>query len=282
VNDPIRDRPDGQVTPGLARSAEENAAIFYWILKSLHQFNESEVKGVIDTLISPSERDNCYIGTYYRALGNVETLLGIQNSKGFQAAAMLARTLFELAVDIRLLGVIGFASTKMIVFVAVERLRCARKIVKFKIANPNLTLDTTAHESFIKNEGRLIDQKHRILWPRLSRVIHWSGLRMDRRVALLKEPFREIYEVNYPLLSWYVHSGLTGVANLKAETFAHISAQAFKLAADAYWEVLLATIHEFKIAKADEKIERKMEYARTVPLTNSPEQAQELLRALLR
>jgi hypothetical protein len=265
----------------VASEAEKNAGLFFWILKSLHQFNTSEVKGVIDTLALPSDDDNCFIGTYYRALGNVETLLGIENSKGVQAAAMLARTLFELAVDIRLLKVIEFGSVKMRVFVDVEKLRCARKIVMFKTNNPSISLDTTAYETFATKNGQTIDRKQHTLWPGLDRVHHWSGIGMSRRVALLKQPFEEIYEVNYPMLSWYVHSGLTGVVNLKAETFSQISALAFKLAADAYEEIVLTMIREFKIGKADEKIEQKMEYAKKVPLTNSPEQAEQLLKALL-
>jgi hypothetical protein len=262
--------------------AEENAGQFYWILKSLNQFNIAEVKGVIATLISPSDHENCFIGTYYRAIGNVETLLGIQNSKSVQAAAMLSRTLFELAVDIRLLNVIDFGSMKMLVFVDMEKLRCARKITKFKAANPTISIDTTAYESFITKNEKTIDAKHRTLWPGSDRMRHWSGIGMSRRVAILKEPFEEIYECNYPMLSWYVHSGLTGILNVKAETFSHVSALAFKLAADAYWEVILGMIREFKIAKADEKIEKKMEYAKRVPFTSSPEQAEELLKALLR
>jgi hypothetical protein len=112
--------------------AEKNAAQFYWSLKSLDNFNNVEIKGVVDALLLPTERDQCFVATYYRVLGNVDTLLGILNSKSYQAISMLARTLFELAVDIRLLNVIEFAPTKMIVSVQVERLRCARKILKYK------------------------------------------------------------------------------------------------------------------------------------------------------
>jgi hypothetical protein len=270
------------MSAGAPSKEEKNAALFYWMLKSLNQFNIAEIKGVTDSLISPTDHENCFIGTYYRAIGNVETLLAIENSKGFQAAAMLARSLFELAVDIRLLNVIECGSMKMLAFVDVERLRCAQKIVKFKTANPTISLDTTAYQAYIVANERTIDTKRHILWPKLKRVEHWSGARMNRRVALLKEPFEEIYEVNYPMLSWYVHSGLTGVVNLKAEVFVNFSAQAFKLAADAYWEILLAVIREFKIGRADEKIEKKLEYAKKAPLTNGPEQAEELLRELLR
>jgi hypothetical protein len=146
---------------------------------------------------------------------------------------------------------------------------------------PQFGLEIAGYESFIKNNAQLIDQKRRILWPKLSRVDHWSGLKMVGRVALLKHPFTEIYETSYPQLSWFVHSGLTGVLNLKAETFIYISANAFQLAAQAYEEILRVMIREFKMNKADTQIEKKMEYAKKVSFTDSPEQAQELLNALL-
>lgn len=261
---------------------EDSAALFYSIVKSLNTFNSVEVKGVIDTLLSPTPPENCFIGLYYRAIGNVETLLTFGNSKSFQAALMLARALFELAIDIRLLKVIPQAWVKMISFTDVERLRCAKKIVKFKAANPTFPFDTTIIEAFITRNEKSIDAKHHTLWPTLRRVRHWSGLDLSSRVALLKEPFQEIYEVDYPIQSWFAHSGLTGVVNQEPEAFVHLSARAFKLAADAYWEILQAMIREFKISSADEKIEKKMEYAKKVSFTDSPEQAEELLKALLR
>jgi hypothetical protein len=87
-------------------------------------------------------------------------------------------------------------------------------------------------------------------------------------------------EVNYPQLSRYVHSGLTGVVNLKAETFTLVCGCAFKLAADAYGEVLTTMIREFNMAIASEKIEDKLKAARLLPLTDTPEEADQLLRAL--
>jgi len=111
-------------------------------------------------------------------------------------------------------------------------------------------------------------------------VPHWSGLNLSKRVELVKSPFEEIYEVNYPQLSWYVHSGMTGIVNLKAETFTLICGCAFKLAADAYWEVLMTMIRKLKISKANEKIEGKLKAAKMLPFTDTPEEGEQLLRAL--
>jgi hypothetical protein len=252
---------------------------FYTMVKSLNEFDKMEVRGVIQTLLSTSRRERCFIGSYYRATANVVTLLEFRQPRHFQAVAMLARTLFELAVDIRLINLIPDGPTRMAEFTDVEKLRCARKILLFKAANPDAK-DTTIYGSFIANNESRIDATRNMFWPKKKNVSHWSGLSLPARVALVKSPFEEIYEVNYPQLSWYVHSGLTGIINLKAEAFTLVCGLAFKLAADAYREVLLSMIREFKIANANEKIEAKLSAARFLPLTDTPEEADQLLRAL--
>ena len=80
-----------------------------------------------------------------------------------------------------------------------------------------------------------------------------------------------IYEVDYPRLSWYVHSGVTGVINLKSETFVHLCANAFSLAADSYREVLEAIVRKFKIDKAISKIDLKLYAAKAFPFNDDPE-----------
>jgi hypothetical protein len=254
----------------------------YTMVKSLSEFDKIEVRGVIQTLLSKTDREQCFIGTYYRSVANVGTLLELKSPKHVQAICMLARALFELAVDIRLLCVVPDAPAKMIAFSDVEKLRAARKIIKFKVANPTAAIDSTIYGSFVTNNEQRINGERRTLWPKLAKVQHWSGRDLPSRIVLLKSPFDEIYEVHYPRLSWYVHSGLTGVANLEAETFTVICGNAYKLAADSYWESLLTVIHEFKIEKANEKIEMKLKAAKMLPFTDGPDQAEELLRWLLR
>jgi hypothetical protein len=101
---------------------------FYTMVKSLNEFDKMEVRGVIETLLSTSGRERCFIGTYHRATANIATLLELKQPKHFQAIAMLARGLFELAVDIRLIDVIPEGPTKIMEFTDVEKLRCARNV----------------------------------------------------------------------------------------------------------------------------------------------------------
>jgi len=255
---------------------------FYTMLKSLREFDRIEVRGVIQTLLSTSARERAFLGTYYRGTANVDSLLELKNASHFQAIAMLARSLFELAVDIRLVDVIQDSVTKINEFNDVEKLRCARKILKFAAMSPTTQIDTSTYSAFVKNNESRVRAAASLLWPgSIKGVLHWSGLRLSERVALLSTPFNEIYEVHYPRLSWYVHSGLTGAVNLKAETFTILCAVAYKVAADSYWELLLAMINEFKIAKASEKIEEKLKAAKLLPFTDTPAEAEQLFRSLL-
>jgi hypothetical protein len=189
---------------------------------------------------------------------------------------MLTRSLFELAVDIRLIGVVQDSCTKMIEFVDVEKLRTARNALQFNAAHPGAQIDTTIYASFVANNESRIDAAKNTLWPNVKRVSHWSGMNMPDRVKLLNPPFEEIYAVHYPQLSWQVHSGLTGIVNLKAETFTVICAQAFKLAADSYRETLLTMIEEFELEKANPKIKAKLKVATLIPLTDTKEQEDSL------
>jgi hypothetical protein len=253
----------------------------YSMLKSLNEFDKKEIAGIVRGLLAKSDRDNCFIGNYYRGKANVETLLSLKNAKDLQAIAMVARGLFELAVDTKLIDVIPDAVKKILAFSDVEKLRAARKIVKYKAANPAAVVDASIHDTFIANEAKSIEDERNTVWPGVKNLTHWSGLDLARRVVLLKAPFDEIYEVEYPELSWYVHSGLTGFVNLKAESFNMLAGKQNKLAGECYIVLLTAIIDEFGIAKADAKVKNKLKLAKMLPFTDGPEQARALELELL-
>jgi hypothetical protein len=253
----------------------------YTMLKSLNHFDKQEIRGVVRGLLAKTDRDNCFIGNYYRGKANVETLLSLKSAKDLQAIAMVARGLFELAVDTKLIDAIPDAVQKIVTFSDVEKLRAAKKIVDFKTANPSADVDATIHVAFILNNAQSIDAHRNAVWPGVKRVGHWSGKNLSERVALLKAPFDEIYNVEYAELSWYVHSGLTGFVNLQAESFDMLAAKQNKLAGECYIVLLTSIIDEFGIEKADPKIKKKIELAKMLPFTDGPEQARALELELL-
>lgn len=253
----------------------------YTMLKSLAEFDKQEIRDVIKGLLAKTDRDICFLGTYYRAVANVGTLLSLKSAKDLQAIAMVARGLFELAVDVALINVVDDAVKKIFTFTAVERLRAACKIVAFKAAYPDSDVNPAVYESFIAGQGAAIDAEQKAVWPDMKKVNHWSGMNLSQRTALLKAPFEEMYQVNYPELSWYAHSGLTGFSNLPASTFNLMAGKHNKLAGDCFIGVLMAVIDEFGLEKADAKIKKKLTLAKMLPFTDGPQQAEALQQDLL-
>jgi hypothetical protein len=194
---------------------------------------------------------------------------------------MVARGLFELAIDVKLVGVIPDAVKKIVAFLDVEKLRAARKILKFKTAHPESVVNASIHDSFVTNSANRIEAERNAVWPGVTKLTHWSAMDLSRRAALLKGPFDEIYEVEYAQLSWYAHSGLTGFANLKAETFNMLAANQNKLAGECYFVVLSAVIDEFGIEKADAKVKNKLKLAKMLPFTDGADEAGALESELL-
>jgi hypothetical protein len=119
--------------PAIAQAAS-NTDRFYTQVKSLHGFDAFEVRCVIDTLLSKTQEEVCYLATYIRTIGNVESLLQFKASKDVQAIAMIARALFELAVDSRLLETIPEGWLKMTAHADLEKLRLAGRTIAFKKA----------------------------------------------------------------------------------------------------------------------------------------------------
>jgi|SRR5215470_2807251 len=254
---------------------------FYTVLKSLYEFDKQEVKGVITGVLAKTDLENCYWGIYLRGRANVESLLSLKQVRDFQAIAMLARSLFELSVDIKLIEVIPSAVEKINLFSQIEKLRAARKIAEFKDANPNSKVDATIHKAFIANNKARLDAEQAATWPTTKRLEHWSGMNLRERATRLGHPFLETYEVKYPQMSWYTHAaGVTGL-DLKASSHELLAGTLFQLAGECYMVLLISVIKQFKLTKADEKIENKMKYAQMMPFTDTDEQLQALEKELL-
>jgi hypothetical protein len=195
---------------------KETVERYFTVIKSLNEFDQKEVRGIIQTLLSPSRRDLCFTGSYYRAVGNIESTLSLKSLRDFQAIAMMARSLFEIAVDIKLTTQTTDSETKIIAFVDLEKLRSARKIVEFKAANPNANVHASTYQEFITNNASRIEEEAKALWPtNYGSVAHWSASKLEKRIEQLGAPFTQIYAVNYPQLSWFTHSGMTGILNLE-------------------------------------------------------------------
>ncbi len=256
----------------------------YAVIKSIREFDKLTLSGVVRGVINPSDRENCFLGTYYRTAGNIDSLLALNSGQHFQAAAMLARSLFESAVDISLIDKVAMGWAKMVFSVDVEKLRIAKKMVAFAASNPSRAIDVSSQTEFISKHETRIEHNRKTLWPHLKKtgdLKHWSTMTLPERVALLGEPFDEMYNSHYPRLSWYVHSGLTGILNLPSDFFPMVHGFALSLSIACYSKILEAVIREMKINIADDKIFDTLKYATLLPFSKSPEDELALFHELL-
>jgi len=255
---------------------------YFTVIKSLNEFDKQEVRGKIQTALLQSNRDLCFSGAYYRAAGNIESTLCLKSIRDFQAIAMMARSLFEIAVDVTLSARIPDSEIKILAFVELEKLRAARKIVEFKSTNPAANVHVATYEEFVANNAARIEQASKALWPTNHQSVkHWSASKLERRVETLGEPFTQIYAVNYPQLSWYAHSGMVGIVNLEKESFRMLAGVAFAVVAEMYVTVLGATIKQFRLDKVTDKISNMMMLAKMLPFTDGAVESEQLRRALL-
>lgn len=258
----------------------KNVEQLFAMLKSISEFDEVEIRGTIDTIIFPTDREKCFQLVYHRCVANIASLMVLTNRQHFQAISMITRNLFELVVDIKLVDLIHDAIPKMIGFIDVEKLRCARRIVSFKAAHPNIARNDSIYQSFIAAEGSRIDAMKATLWPGVNRLDHWSNKTLKGRAELLGMNYEEIYEVEQPRLSWQIHSGLAGIANLKLETFTAMCGVAIASCANSYEGILLSVINEFKIGKADDKIKGKLMAAKFAAFSKDQAEADMIFRHL--
>lgn len=256
--------------------AVSNTDRFYTQVKSLHDFDALEVRCVIDTLISKTQEETCYLATYIRTIGNVESLLQLKASKDVQAIAMIARALFELSVDSKLLEVTPGGWLKMTAHADLEKLRLANRIIAFKSANSGVQTDPTVYQKYVNENSTRVTALQRSLWPKDKSPRHWSGMDLSARCATLKAPFDQMYAEDYARVSWYAHPGLTGVINVPAEAFIHMCAYAYHLAVNSYSESLLSIIRVFKLSSGNEHIEARLDAAMKFPFTDTPGQVEVL------
>ena len=263
------------------------------VVKSLREFDKIDLAGVLDSVVAlpppggvVDYRETCFLATYYRTAGLVESFLRLDSAPHFQAAANIARSLFELAVDIKLADRIPGGFLRMVFFVDIEKLHRARKMIEFANAHSDRGIDVSQQAEFVKKNEARIENNRKILWPAPTsgkpRVLkHWSELHISKRVELLGEPFDAMYKFEYPRLSWYVHDGLTGVVNLPAEYFPTVHGYAIALVMRCYTQILECVIRAMKIDRAMEKVHKVLQFATLLPFCKNPEDEERLRSGLL-
>src|SRR6202007_3296591 len=101
-------------------------------LRNLDKLERDDFREVIKSQLNPTMRERYLTVNYHRAAFNVEMMVAIKDTKQFQTLALLARTVFELAVEVMLIYQDKDVGLKIDLFSRVELLKSARRLVAFK------------------------------------------------------------------------------------------------------------------------------------------------------
>jgi hypothetical protein len=247
-------------------------------LRNLRNLEEVDVRNVIAGVLKPTPRERLLTLNYHRAAFNVETVLALPNTQHFQAIAMLARAIFEDAVEIKLINLNADAGAKADVLTRIEKLRAAEQVVEFKTMHPDADVFSKVYEDYIAaNAGAIRAEKVRF-WPGPSNVNHWLNKKLGSRIEGLGEPYERIYEVHYAQLSWYSHSGITGVSNIDGEMLAAFVGICYQIAVESYMQILEILVNEFRLYITDPKLKDKIQYAKFVAFARSQREADAVMR----
>lgn len=154
----------------------------------------------------------------------------------FQAVTAGARALFEGAVDVTLMHFDGANNgpEKMDAWEQSAKLKHAETAAEY-LTSSGRQPDSAEQMmvSYATRERPRIEKLRATYWPnhKGKHPPRWTGrdLSQDAEAAdkHLREGFVDFYRLRYPQLCWNVHgSGLTGVANIRAEVIPYIGGQA--------------------------------------------------------
>lgn len=239
------------------------------------KFAESKIIPVLSGQLNLNDRERAISGTFYRMYGWVRSMVVMNHRIHFQGAAAVSRALFELLLDMKILGRDKTSESveRFHAFPEVAKFHVAQKLVSFCDNHPNaINKDVTHQRNFIDSPGKKqnIDKiivKH---WGTTNkgdpkRPKHWTGKNVLERARDLGLEYEELYNDVYPLLSWHIHSGSTGYVGLRAETLEAIFGRSHIIAQKTFSEGILICAEELKISYVVEDIRGILDDLRLTP-----------------
>ena len=131
---------------------DENWSDWLDDLRELLKFDRYRIATAVPSRANEDQRAGWVYWLYGRMGVNVNSLVSLDHPIHFQASVMLARSLLEIVVDLKLLnaGIIENAVEKIVAFNRIELLRTADKIVRFTEKSPEASLKSAIQKKLIQ------------------------------------------------------------------------------------------------------------------------------------
>ncbi len=257
---------------------------FYAALRNLQKLEQEDFREIIKGQINPTARERYMTINYHRAAFNVEMMVGIKETKQFQTLALLSRTIFELAVEMKSITLDPNAAAKIELFSKMEVLRASRKVLEFKKTHPDSPIHHKMQTEFVARNGAQIDAEELAMWPpnpktgKKRDVKHWTLMNVYQRAMASGDPFDRIYDVHYAPLSWMTHTGVIAPVNMTSDWVMSFVSSVYSIAIDSYMAILGMLVAEFRLSATNEHIMKKIVCNRDLGLTRTAEEGEVVMR----
>ncbi len=265
-------------------TSKDRLESFYAALRNLDRLEREDFREIIKSQFRPTLRERYLTVNYHRAAFNVEMMLAIKDTKQFQTLSLLARAIFELALEMKSINLDPDAAKKIELFSRVELLKSARRLVAFKHNHPDTLFHHQTQEEFITTFGQQVDAEATAMWPpslpngRRPKINRWTLKTVLDRATDAGLPFDRIYHVHYAELSWMTHSGVVSPLNMTTEWVTSFVGVLYSIAADSYMEILEILVNEFKLYVTNEHLKKKIICNRDLGFTRTQEEGEAVMR----
>lgn len=177
-------------------------------------FLSTEILPILQSYLDHSEKQYP-VSIFYRIYGGLGSITRLNKPEDFQSVAILTRAAFEQYIDLLLVieGKIEDASSKIDAFVYLDRFRSCQQIVEFVSKYPQYKSDfvdlNIIWNFYDSNKANYINT---------HKMKSWSGKTFKDSVEMLGTDMECLYYRIYKLLSWYVHSGFSGIQGLSEDS----------------------------------------------------------------
>lgn len=213
---------------------------------------QMKVIPVLSGLIKSTKIEFATVGTFYQIHSLAVSAQKLTEGVDYIALGGIARTLFELSLDMRSFAtpsVDGNMVDRYHAFAEVDRFKKAVKVANLAKTSPDILqhawFSHEKHSSWSNDQERRdrIEAKTVALWGktkkgRIAWPTHWSGFSIEDRAKNLGPVYELRYREWYSFLCSYTHSGNSGYADFSIETLESIHSLCLIFIADTYLECL--------------------------------------------
>lgn len=218
-------------------------------------------------LLNKKQREEAISGLYYRIINYLLSILKLNGPIHFQSIVAIARSLYELGLDMAIFSqnVVDAPDERLLAFNFVERYRTAEILVNFYQSHqlsPDLSINQQREFCSDLNNKKKKDELILKYWGKKKRYpVHWSGIdKIRERANRARGNWEDRYYRYYPMFSWHIHSGLTGVTGIPKEKLDVIADVAYHLIKDVVLDSYKILGHELLLPKAMPEWDKRMEF----------------------